>query len=136
MVDDNSRPPTPSHQLSLAACALSGRPDVIPCSIRGFPHEQVDPFGDLNTELERALGKIIKERYNTDFYMLHRYPSAIRPFYTMPCKDDPRYSNSFDIFMRGEEIISGAQASCCCCSWFCRLHLWLSQRLLGRGLRA
>lgn len=44
-----------------------------------------------------------------DFYMLHRYPLAIRPFYTMPCKDDPRYSCSFDIFIRGEEIISGAQ---------------------------
>jgi aspartyl/asparaginyl-tRNA synthetase len=41
--------------------------------------------------------------------MLHRYPSAIRPFYTMACPDDGDYSNSFDIFMRGEEIISGAQ---------------------------
>lgn len=69
----------------------------------------VDPFGDLNTELERALGKLVKEKYNTEFYMLHRYPLAIRPFYTMPCKDDPRYSCSFDIFIRGEEIISGAQ---------------------------
>jgi aspartyl-tRNA synthetase len=44
-----------------------------------------------------------------DFYILHRYPLAIRPFYTMPCKDDTRYSNSYDIFIRGEEIISGAQ---------------------------
>lgn len=44
-----------------------------------------------------------------EFYILHRYPLAIRPFYTMPCKDDERYSNSFDIFLRGEEIISGAQ---------------------------
>ena len=25
----------------------------------------MDPFGDLNTELERALGKIVKEKYNT-----------------------------------------------------------------------
>jgi aspartyl-tRNA synthetase len=33
----------------------------------------------------------------------------IRPFYTMPCPDDPSYSNSFDVFIRGEEIISGAQ---------------------------
>lgn len=40
--------------------------------------------------------------------MLHRYPLAVRPFYTMPCKDDPRYSNSYDFFMRGEEITSGA----------------------------
>ena len=33
----------------------------------------------------------------------------MRPFYTMPCKDDPTLSNSFDVFIRGEEIISGAQ---------------------------
>ena len=32
-----------------------------------------------------------------------------RPFYTMPCPDDERYSNSYDIFLRGEEISSGAQ---------------------------
>lgn len=44
-----------------------------------------------------------------DFYVLHRYPAAARPFYTMPCPDDARYTNSFDVFIRGEEIISGAQ---------------------------
>ena len=33
----------------------------------------------------------------------------IRPFYTMPAPDSPDYSNSFDVFLRGEEIISGAQ---------------------------
>lgn len=35
--------------------------------------------------------------------------AQVRPFYTMPCADDSNYSNSFDVFMRGEEIISGAQ---------------------------
>jgi aspartyl/asparaginyl-tRNA synthetase len=38
-----------------------------------------------------------------------RFPLAVRPFYTMPCPDDKNYSNSFDVFIRGEEIISGAQ---------------------------
>ena len=33
----------------------------------------------------------------------------VRPFYTMPDPEDERYSNSFDVFIRGEEIISGAQ---------------------------
>ncbi len=33
----------------------------------------------------------------------------VRPFYTMPAPDDPQVSNSFDVFIRGEEIISGAQ---------------------------
>ncbi|CAD7699370.1 unnamed protein product [Ostreobium quekettii] len=69
----------------------------------------VDPLGDLSTETEKALGALVKEEYATDFYILHRYPAAVRPFYTMPAADDPNYSNSFDVFMRGEEIISGAQ---------------------------
>ncbi|KAL0873015.1 hypothetical protein Bca101_022720 [Brassica carinata] len=71
--------------------------------------EEVDPLGDLNTESERKLGQLVLEKYKTEFYMLHRYPSAVRPFYTMPCEDDSNYSNSFDVFIRGEEIMSGAQ---------------------------
>ncbi|CAN0892250.1 Aspartate--tRNA ligase 2, cytoplasmic [Linum grandiflorum] len=70
---------------------------------------EVDPLGDLNTETERRLGELVLKKYNTEFYILYGYPSNIRPFYTMPCHDDPRYSNSFDVFIRGEEIISGAQ---------------------------
>ncbi|KAH7420532.1 hypothetical protein KP509_13G011400 [Ceratopteris richardii] len=70
---------------------------------------ELDPFGDLDTASERRLGTLVKEKYNTDFYILHRYPLAVRPFYTMPCFDNPQYSNSFDVFIRGEEIISGAQ---------------------------
>ncbi|CAH8274736.1 unnamed protein product [Arabidopsis lyrata] len=70
---------------------------------------EVDPLGDLNTESERKLGQLVLEKYNTEFYILHRYPKAVRPFYTMTCADNPLYSNSFDVFIRGEEIISGAQ---------------------------
>ncbi|KAK1379664.1 Aspartate--tRNA ligase [Heracleum sosnowskyi] len=70
---------------------------------------EVDPLGDLNTEAERRLGQLVFEKYKTQFYILHRYPLAVRPFYTMPCPDDNAYSNSFDVFIRGEEIISGAQ---------------------------
>ncbi|KAK6588324.1 aspartate--tRNA ligase [Cryptosporidium xiaoi] len=65
---------------------------------------------DLSTENERLLGSIIKEKYNSDFYMLLKYPLKVRPFYTMPDRDEPeKWSNSFDFFMRGEEILSGAQ---------------------------
>jgi aspartyl-tRNA synthetase len=70
---------------------------------------EADPMGDLTTELERQLGKLVAQKYDTDFFILHRYPLAVRPFYTMPCPDDPEISNSFDVFIRGEEIISGAQ---------------------------
>ncbi|CAN6445298.1 unnamed protein product [Victoria cruziana] len=70
---------------------------------------EVNPLGDLNTEAERKLGQLIREKYDTDFYILRQYPLAVRPFYTMPCYGYPNYSNSFDVFIRGEEIISGAQ---------------------------
>ncbi|KAJ8903186.1 hypothetical protein NDN08_004296 [Rhodosorus marinus] len=70
---------------------------------------EIGDFDDLDTESERKLGELVKAKYDTDFFLMPRYPSAIRPFYTMPDPEDPRYSNSFDVFMRGEEILSGAQ---------------------------
>ncbi|KAG0139656.1 hypothetical protein CROQUDRAFT_666159 [Cronartium quercuum f. sp. fusiforme G11] len=67
-------------------------------------------FGDdMGTEQERELGKLIKAKYDTDYYIIDKFPLAIRPFYTMPDPVDPTLSNSYDFFMRGEEIISGAQ---------------------------
>ncbi|KAL5185348.1 Aspartate--tRNA ligase 2, cytoplasmic [Glycine soja] len=87
---------------------------------------EIEPYGDLNTEAERKLGQLVLEKYGTEFYILHRYPLAIRPFYTMPCYDNPAYSNSFDVFIRGEEIISGAQ----------RVHVpeFLEQRAAACGI--
>lgn len=64
---------------------------------------------DLSTENEKALGKLVKAKYETDFYMMYGYPAAARPFYTMLDPVDPNYTNSYDFFMRGEEITSGAQ---------------------------
>ncbi|KAI4091334.1 MAG: hypothetical protein LQ344_004194 [Seirophora lacunosa] len=64
---------------------------------------------DLSTTQEKALGRIVREKYNTDFYTVDKYPSAVRPFYTMPDPSNPKVSNSYDFFMRGQEIMSGAQ---------------------------
>jgi aspartyl-tRNA synthetase len=72
----------------------------------GHPH---DPSKDLTTEEEKVLGGIVKEKYRTEFYIVHRYPATVRPFYTMPAPDDASLTNSYDVFIRGEEIISGAQ---------------------------
>jgi aspartyl-tRNA synthetase len=66
------------------------------------------PLEDLSTETEKALGKLVKEKYDTDFYMLYGYPANARPFYTMLDPTDSNYTNSYDFFMRGEEITSGA----------------------------
>jgi len=67
-----------------------------------------DPLDDISTEIERELGKLVKIKYGTDFYMLHQYPKAARPFYTMLSPEDDNYTLSYDFFMRGEEITSGA----------------------------
>lgn len=91
-------------------------------------HTDVSPAEDLSTEMERTLGKLVAEKYDTDFYILDKFPIAARPFYTMPDAEDPEYTNSYggwnlrestavacnaddktDFFMRGEEILSGAQ---------------------------
>jgi len=71
--------------------------------------EEIGDMEDLSTPQEKKLGKLVKAKYNTDFYIVDKYPITVRPFYTMPCPDDPRYTNSYDVFLRGEEITSGAQ---------------------------
>ena len=80
-----------------------------------------------STENEKRLGRIVKAKYDTDYYIIDKFPVALRPFYTMPDPEDPvrpidqvstvlppnfhlqTLSNSYDFFMRGEEILSGAQ---------------------------
>ncbi|OQV23324.1 Aspartate--tRNA ligase, cytoplasmic [Hypsibius exemplaris] len=64
---------------------------------------------DLSTPNEKLLGKLVRAKYDTDFFILDKYPLAVRPFYTMPDPNNAKYSNSYDMFMRGEEILSGAQ---------------------------
>jgi len=68
-----------------------------------------DGMGDLSGAMELKLGEVVREKYGTDFFMLDKYPSSIRPFYTMPDPEDDRFSNSYDMFIRGLEICSGAQ---------------------------
>ncbi|KAF5375072.1 hypothetical protein D9758_000228 [Tetrapyrgos nigripes] len=72
----------------------------------GVPREELD---DINTENEKRLGRIVRAKYETDYYIIDKFPMELRPFYTMPDPTDPTLSNSYDFFMRGEEILSGAQ---------------------------
>ena len=71
--------------------------------------EKISDLDDISTTQEKLLGKIIKEKYGTDFYFMDKFPLAVRPFYTMPDPEDENLSNSYDFFIRGEEISSGAQ---------------------------
>ena len=76
----------------------------------GVDTSEQDRFeNDLTTAMEKRLGQIIRAKYDTDFYVLDEFPMSVRPFYTKPCPTDKNLSNSYDFFMRGEEIMSGAQ---------------------------
>lgn len=70
---------------------------------------EMDDDDDLSTPNEKLLGQLVKAKYDTDFYILDKYPLKVRPFYTMPHPHCSKASNSYDMFMRGEEILSGAQ---------------------------
>jgi nondiscriminating aspartyl-tRNA synthetase len=62
---------------------------------------------DLSSVNEKKLGDLVKEKFGYDIFVLDKYPSKVRPFYTMPSGD--LYSNSYDVIMRGQEISSGSQ---------------------------
>lgn len=71
--------------------------------------EMLSEYEDFSTPAEKYLGKIMKEKHHTDYYIVDKFPASVRPFYTMPDPDDPKYSNSADFFLRGQEILSGGQ---------------------------
>lgn len=78
----------------------------------GWTNEDGKPLPlneDIGTTDEIQLGRVIKEKYGVDYYIIDKFPTSARPFYTMPDPDDPNVTNSFDVFVRGQEIISGGQ---------------------------
>ncbi|KIK52831.1 hypothetical protein GYMLUDRAFT_88546 [Collybiopsis luxurians FD-317 M1] len=89
----------------------------------GVPREELD---DIKTENEKRLGRVVRAKYETDYYIIDKFPMELRPFYTMPDPTDPTLSNSYDFFMRGEEILSGAQ----------RIHepKLLERQMRGQGI--
>lgn len=64
---------------------------------------------DLAPEHERALGTWAKDELGSDVLAVEGYPMRKRPFYTHPQPDDPRFSNSFDLLLRGVELVTGGQ---------------------------
>lgn len=70
---------------------------------------EIGDYDDLSTPQEKKLGALVKEKYDVDYYILDKYPLAARPFYTMPDPENGKYTNSYDVFLRGQEITSGAQ---------------------------
>ncbi|BFZ55428.1 aspartate--tRNA ligase dps1 [Savitreella phatthalungensis] len=81
---------------------------------------------DMATQDEIRLGELVRKRYNTDYYIIDKFPASARPFYTMPDASDRTFTNSFDIFVRGQEITTGGQ----------RIHdaSMLEERLIRQGI--
>ncbi|QQS20538.1 MAG: aspartate--tRNA(Asn) ligase [Candidatus Moraniibacteriota bacterium] len=63
---------------------------------------------DIDPEGERLIGEYVKKVFDSDFVFLTHYPTAIRPFYTMP-GPDPHFTESFDLLFRGLEMVTGGQ---------------------------
>ncbi|WWC90373.1 aspartate-tRNA(Asn) ligase [Kwoniella dendrophila CBS 6074] len=61
---------------------------------------------DLHTPDEIRLGQLVKQKYGADYYIVDRFPKSARPFYTA---NDGKSTNSFDMFVRGQEICTGGQ---------------------------
>lgn len=67
------------------------------------------PKGDLNAEGERLFSQYVKEKYNSDFVYLTKYPASKRPMYTMPDPEIEGATKSFDLIYKGLEITTGGQ---------------------------
>ncbi|MDP2837694.1 MAG: aspartate--tRNA(Asn) ligase [Candidatus Moranbacteria bacterium] len=64
---------------------------------------------DIDGEGERMICEYIKKTSGSDLVFLTHYPAHLRPFYSMPSVDDPKYTETFDLLFRGLEIASGGQ---------------------------
>lgn len=67
------------------------------------------PIGNIDAEGEILLSKYIKEKYNSDFVFITKYPVSKRPMYTMPDEDMEGMTKSFDLIYKGLEITTGGQ---------------------------
>lgn len=64
---------------------------------------------DLSPQHERWLCDYAARELGSEFLFITHYPTAKRPFYTLPDPDDPEHSRSFDLLLRGSELVTGGQ---------------------------
>jgi len=64
---------------------------------------------DLAPQDEIDICKYAKEKYQSDFVTITHFPTAAKPFYTMPDPKNPEYSLSYDLLFKGTEVLSGSQ---------------------------
>ncbi len=64
---------------------------------------------DLDSEGEKLIGEIIKEKYDSDMVFITLYPWEKKPFYQMRSSLNKKVTKSFDLVYKGVEISSGSQ---------------------------
>jgi len=69
--------------------------------------KRIERGKDYDTESEELLWRYAREKYNSDFIFVNRFPFAVKPFYVM--KADDTWARSVDLIYRGEEVSSGGQ---------------------------
>jgi len=74
-------------------------------TIAGAPPDEPD----LAPAHERAVGRWAAQTHGSEFIAVEGYPMSKRPFYTHPQPGDERWSNSFDLLFRGQELVTGGQ---------------------------
>ena len=64
---------------------------------------------DLDSEGEKLLGELVKEKYDSEFLFLTHFPWEVKPFYQMKDERNKDVTKSFDLLFNGLEICSGSQ---------------------------
>ncbi len=72
-------------------------------------YNKKSPVGNIDAEGEVFLSKYIKEKYDSDFVFITKYPASKRPMYTMPDEENEGMTKSFDLIYKGLEITTGGQ---------------------------
>jgi len=71
--------------------------------------KEVSYEDDLSPEEERAIGKIVKDKFNSEFVFVTEFPWKVKPFYHMRDEKNPSVTKSFDLLWKGLEVTTGSQ---------------------------
>ncbi len=89
-----------------------------PFPVLEFPHvwdilkelgKKIKQDEDLDNDAMKLLADYVKKKYQSDFYFINKFPSAIKPFYVMYDNKNPQFARSVDLNFRELELSSGGQ---------------------------
>lgn len=95
-------------------------PDAIDIAAKATG-EPISYGDDIGTVAEKAIGEHMGAHY-----FITDWPTAIKPYYAMPCEDDPSVCKAFDLMHPRMELSSGAARV--------HLHDLLAHQIRAKGL--